>query len=181
MADRPFALHITWTCYGTWLPGDQRGYVSNTVLPQGGFYRKHNTPGSPYLRDDLHARVRARSEQQHPTVRMTVDQAQCAAKVLVEAAKAREWNIIRGALMATHVHVLVMDCPPDGPAVRRVLKGVSATELRKQFPGTSRWWTAGGSDRYKNDWASIEAAVHYIATQQCMLVAIVNMEAQVAV
>jgi hypothetical protein len=33
-ADEPFALHITWTCYGTWLPGDQRGHVSNVLLPQ---------------------------------------------------------------------------------------------------------------------------------------------------
>ena len=28
MTLRPFALHITWTCYGTWLPGDERGYVA---------------------------------------------------------------------------------------------------------------------------------------------------------
>ena len=35
------------------------------------------------------------------------------------------------AVMANHVHVLVTNCPDDGPAVRRVLKGVSQAELSR--------------------------------------------------
>ena len=36
MTDKPFALHITWTCYGTWLPGDARGWVEDVQFTDGG-------------------------------------------------------------------------------------------------------------------------------------------------
>ena len=42
---------LTWTTYGTWLPGDQRGFVSN--VPNGsGPEVRHNIPGTPYDADD---------------------------------------------------------------------------------------------------------------------------------
>jgi hypothetical protein len=39
MPNDPLAYHITWTCRGTWLPGDQRGWVD----------RDHNLYGHPRL------------------------------------------------------------------------------------------------------------------------------------
>lgn len=43
-----------------------------------------------------------------------------------------------------------------------------------------RWWTAGGSDRYKNDVAAVAAAVDYVARQKDILVGIVRMEVRVS-
>ena len=86
MSDPPFALHITWTCYGTWLPGDERGYVSNALLPSGGFRSKENTPGTPYTADDPYTRGRARALQKDSTVFLTRELARVAAEALVEAA-----------------------------------------------------------------------------------------------
>ena len=37
---------ITWTCYGTWLPGDARGFVGN-VREEDGTQVSHNLPGTP--------------------------------------------------------------------------------------------------------------------------------------
>jgi hypothetical protein len=36
---------LTWTMYGTWLPGDHRGFVSN-VSNGNGQGKRHNTPGT---------------------------------------------------------------------------------------------------------------------------------------
>jgi REP element-mobilizing transposase RayT len=159
VTDRPFALHITWTCYGTWLPGDQRGYVANTRLPEGGWQSKQNTPGTPYDADDACTRRQARALQKAPGVRLSGEEALWTAQALVEAARARTWRIWRGAVMANHVHVVITDCPDDGPAVRRVLKGGSQAALSRAAGRRQRWWTAGGSDRYKHDHAAIEAAL----------------------
>jgi REP element-mobilizing transposase RayT len=174
ISDRPFALHITWTCYGTWLPGDPRGHVSNVLLPERGFCPKENVPGTPYSRGDKFTHQRARALQKEPTVYLTAEQALVVAVSLNQAAQARSWRILRGAIMANHIHVVLMDCPNDGPAVRRILKGTSQAVLNDYVGHNQTWWTAGGSDRYKNDWPAIEAAVQYVADQPNMLAAIID-------
>ena len=170
-----FALHITWTCYGTWLPGDARGYVSNTLLPRSGFREKENVPGTAYFANDAVTLDHARSLQKFPSAYLTREQAWCAAEAIVEAAQKRQWEILRGALMANHIHMVITNCPPDGPNVRRIIKGVSDAKLRGRFSQQARWWTSGGSDRYKNGQRAIDAAVDYVATQEHILVAIDNM------
>ncbi|MFN4261998.1 MAG: hypothetical protein ACK4RK_22195 [Gemmataceae bacterium] len=176
MNDHPFALHITWTCYASWLPGDARGYVSNTLLPERGFLPKQNVPGTPCTADDATTRGHARALQRHPTACLTEEHARCVAMSLIDAARQRQWRILRAAIMANHVHVVITACPDDGPTVRRILKGVSDAALRQQFPGQGRWWTAGGSDRYKHDWPAIEAAVQYVKDQEHILSAIDDMQ-----
>jgi REP element-mobilizing transposase RayT len=175
--EKPFALHITWTTFGTWLPGDQRGYVTNTVASDGGFQKKENTPGTPYTADAPFMSARARALQQRPTALLTASLARVAAAAMVSAATARGWRIVRGALMPNHIHMVVIDCPADGSAVRRVLKGTSQAALNREA-GAQRWWTAGGSDRYKNDDDAIAAAIRYVANQPGKLVEIVDMKVQ---
>lgn len=170
-----FALHITWTCYGTWLPGDPRGYVSNTLLPKGGFVPKQNVPDTAYAANDSNTYLHAQRLQKSPPARLLTDHAWCAAHAIVNGARERQWHILRGAFMANHVHIVVSGCPQDGPMVRRILKGISDAKLRKEFPGNGRWWTQGGSDHYKNTPRAIEAAIDYVANQEYILVAIDNM------
>lgn len=169
-----FALLITWTCYGQWLPGDKRGYVSNTRNKAGGFEPKENIAGTPYTTDDRDSRELAKSLQKHETVRLTVDQARCVAESLVAAATERGWIIVQGAVMANHVHLVVRDCPDDGPTVRRVFKGVSQARLSSIEGHPRRWWTHGGSDRYLHGAPPIEAAALYVADQKFLLVRIEN-------
>ena len=166
---RPFALLVTWTYYGTWLPGDRRGYVSNTRRPSGGFDRKVNTPGVEYTRDNPTTRRLTLATQARPTVLLTVHLAGVAADALAQAVVARGWHIRRAAVMSNHVHVLLNACPDDGEAVRRVLKGVSQAALSAAVGRPTRWWTAGGSDRYKHDDRAIAAADRYVAAQRGML------------
>jgi REP element-mobilizing transposase RayT len=175
-SDRPFALHITWTCYGSWLPGDDRGHVSNTILPNNARLPRQNIPGTPVASGDAYTRRRARALQKGASVRLSQVQAFIAAEAIVRAARARGWRIVRGAIMSNHVHLVVMNCPPDGPTVRRVLKGTSQAALSDMSGRSQRWWTAGGSDRYKHDRRAIEAALNYVARQRGRLVEIVDME-----
>jgi len=176
--ERPFALHITWTCYGTWLPGDERGHVSNLVLPNGGFLPKMNVPGTTYAPGHCNTRQHAQKLMASAPMSLNLSTAHHAAEALVLAAQKRSWRIVRAAVMANHVHVVVMDCPNDGQLVRRVLKGCSQAALCHFIGENRRCWTAGGSDRYKNDWQAIENAVHYVANQEHKLAEIVDMVAR---
>jgi REP element-mobilizing transposase RayT len=180
MTGHPFAIHITWTTYATWLPGDRRGHVSNTLCPGGGFEPKQNTPGTPYAEGDPYTHDRARSAQSYAAVRLDREQAVCVALALVRVAAEQGWRVLRAAVMRNHTHVVITDCPDDGPAVRRVLKGVTQVDLSAQLGRPWRWWTKGGSDRYKHDRRAIDAAVNYVARQPGMLAGVDDMRAFMA-
>src|SRR5438094_3972128 len=136
-----------------------------------------NAPGTPYADSDSYTHGRARSSQSHPTVWLTHEQAVCVALTLVRLAAERGWRVLRAAVMSNHTHVVITDCPDDGPAVRRVLKGVTQVALSAQLGRHWRWWTEGGSDRYKHDHRAIEAAVNYVAGQPGMLAGVADMRA----
>jgi len=176
MSDKPFALHITWTTYGTWLPGDKRGYVSPTRLPTGGALPKKNIYGTDYTRNDPYTKHIADSQQKYDTVLLTLDLANVVAAQLIASCEERHWHIAQAAIMTNHVHVVVMLCPEDGSAVRRILKGVSQAALSKHTGKNQRWWTTRGSNRYKYDQEAIDNAVHYDQRQEGMLVGIENMK-----
>jgi REP element-mobilizing transposase RayT len=172
--DDLFAIFVTWTCYGTWLPGDPRGYVSDTFAPDATRTVKRNIPGTPITANDKHTRAIAKSRQKHPTIWLNRNQADVAARGLLDAASERTWCIRRAAVMANHVHVLVMDCPPEGSAVRRILKGVSQAKLSDAHGKPKKWWTRGGSNRKRIGESAILATERYIANQSGILAEIVN-------
>jgi REP element-mobilizing transposase RayT len=176
--DENFALHITWTCYGTRLPGDERGYVSNTILPGIGHERKQNVPGTPVTADSATTRANAKRLQKWETVNLDRAQALVVAQSLVDAARKRGWVIPRASIMADHVHVVIMGCPDDGEAVRRILKGNTQASLSDAAGMSKRWWTAGGSDRYKHGTGAIGPAIQYVAEQEGKLAEIIDMEAR---
>ncbi len=168
-----FALLETWTCYGQWLPGDRRGYVSNTLTEEG-YRAKRNVVGTPYDKNDHATHRRAKALQKHPATWLTAELAIVAAEVLIAAATDREWIILRAAVMSNHVHVVVAECPDDGSAVRRALKGVSQAALNAYVGKPCSWWTRGGSDRYLHGERAIAAAVNYVARQRGMLAGVEN-------
>lgn len=176
IVDELFALHITWTTYGSRLPGDERGYVSNTFIPGEGYRRKQNSPGTPCDADDSATRDRARKLQEWATVLLTKTEAIVVAQSLVETAKRYGWQIPRAAIMANHIHVVIMDCPADGPKVRRVLKGNTQAKLSTHHGSPRVWWTDSGSDRYKNGQEAIDTAIQYVADQEFKLVEIIDMQ-----
>jgi REP element-mobilizing transposase RayT len=170
-----FALHITWTCYGTWLPGDSRGHVSRPLTNTNVYLRKENIPGTPHSPADRRLERFAQGHQKGESVLLTPEQAVVVCQSLVKAAQQRGWRILRAAVMRNHVYVVICDCPEDGAAVRRILKGVSQADLSKHAGCSRRWWTAGGSDRYKNSDDAVLAAIQYDADQHGLLAEIVDM------
>jgi REP element-mobilizing transposase RayT len=174
MPDDAIALFLTWTTYGTWLPGDRRGHVSNQLRHTGGCEPKQNRPGTPYAPGDAHTRKRARNLQAWPTCRLNTSQAIVAAQSFIRLSLQHEWMLLRGAIMPNHVHVVVTKCPLDGPAIRRTLKGATQAELSKETGQPQRWWTAGGSDRIRRGEQSINATIRYVADQPGKLVEIIE-------
>jgi REP element-mobilizing transposase RayT len=106
---------------------------------------------------------------------LTPQQALWASASFVGTARKHSWRIPRAAVMANHVHIVVMDCPDDGESVRRIFKGTSQATLSEKQGRNQRWWTTGGSGRYLHTDHAIEGAIRYVAEQEWKLAEIIDM------
>src|SRR5438067_7586020 len=93
---------LTWTPYGTWLPGDIRGFVS-CVEDGPGPEVRHNIPGTPYDADDVRVRQRAIHHMVGSPVWLTQVQAEVVANQFRQTADHRGWRVFALAVMANHV------------------------------------------------------------------------------
>jgi REP element-mobilizing transposase RayT len=165
---------LTWTTYGTWLPGDGRGFVSE-LRDESGEKVLHNTPGTPCDADLPPLQAYAASIMSEDAVRLDQAQADAVAAQLRETAAHRGWWILVLAVMANHVHVVVgVPGDPDPKKLLGDFKGWATRRLKEGWPGRENWWTEGGSKRRKKSAEAIRAAVVYVRDQPNALVVCID-------
>ena len=158
---------LTWTTYGTRLPGDQRGFVSG-LRTEAGEVVIHNQPGTPVDADVPGLRRYAESIMTQPEVRLTLEQAVTVAEQFRETAAYRNWGLEALAVMANHVH-LVVAVADDLPAAKMLtdFKAYTTRRLNRDYSPSvkKKWWTERGSTRALRDAEAVEAAINYVKTQ----------------
>lgn len=143
---------ITWTTYGTWLPGDSRGWRNRERGPQ---------PPEPLLEAWSKRHMRGEAVLLRPKDRETVEQ------TCREHAKYRGWKLHVVNARTNHVHVVIAaDAPPQ--KVRDQLKANCTRALREQNDPLDclKTWTKGGDCAvlYSDD--ELESAVLYVVEGQ---------------
>jgi REP element-mobilizing transposase RayT len=163
---------LTWTTYGTWLPGDSRGFVSN--VPDGpGPEVRHNIPGTPYDADDARVRHRARDNLVGDPVWLTAEQAVIVVEQFLQTAAFRGWLLLAIAVMSNHVHLVVgVTGDPDPAKLLHDFKSYATRALKAhgQKPSGGRWWTESGSRRKLSGEQAVQAAIEYVLHQHRPLV-----------
>jgi REP element-mobilizing transposase RayT len=168
---------LTWTTYGTWLPGDSRGFVSE-VRDESGEKVLHNTSGTPCDADLPGLQAYASAIMTEDAVRLDLAQAEALAGQLRETAGHRGWRLLALAVMANHVHVVVG--VPGDPDPEKLLGDFKAWGTRRLNSGWDRrkhWWTQSGSTRPKKTAAALRAAIEYVRDQPHALVVWLDPEA----
>ena len=155
---------LTWTTYGTWLPGDDRGSVVDS--------RRHrqNTPGTLYLATHPAVRRRALAVRAGLPVYLTADQAAVALDQFRRTASHRGWFLLAAAVMRNHAHLVVgVPGDPEPDTLLRDFKSYASRALNGRWPRppSGTWWTQSGSTRKLADAAS---AVEYVLSQEYPLV-----------
>jgi REP element-mobilizing transposase RayT len=160
----PLGFFLTWTTYGTWLPGDERGWVKagkGFQLPD------------PIKKREAEARMTADASRLDDEQRLLVE------KTIAEHCRIRGWTLRAVNCRSNHVHVVVSaDRDPDDvrdqfktwctrrlkelERARREAPGVGASEVSVR----EKWWTEKGSCRRLWDEESLEAAIQYVLDGQ---------------
>jgi REP element-mobilizing transposase RayT len=161
---------LTWTTYGTWLPGDHRGSVTAIRQHSKPATRRHeNTPGTPYVGPLPGIARAAASQMTAPPVRLSDQQARAVLDQLQVTATHRGWFLNAAAVMANHVHLVVTcDGDPDPAVLLRDFKCYASRALNSQWtkPPHRTWWTDHGSKRKLPDEPACRAAIHYVQNQE---------------
>ena len=101
-------------------------------------------------------------------VRLTRAQAEVVRRQFEETARYRGWQLLAGAIMANHVHLVVgVPGDPDPSALLRDFKSYAsrALNLRDRVSVKPRWWTEQGSKRKIADWDTLETVLRYVREQ----------------
>ena len=163
---------LTSTTYGTWLPGDERGFVSPIEIGVGPQIRQ-NTPGTPYDADMPGYERSAAAALKCPPIYFSVAQARAILAQLHETTNHRGWRLCATAVMANHMHIVVgVPGDPEPAALLRDYKAYASRTLNNNWskPESGTWWTESGSKRKLPDDDAVVAAVRYVWKQHNPLV-----------
>ena len=149
------AYHLTWTCYGQWLPGDERGYVD----------RENRTPGTPYAPWNPRRLSAAANAMREDACWLNLHQRRLAAEGVREASAGQGWRLLAVNVQPDHVHALVDARDVTGKHAIRVLKAFATRRLRSAFASRRRWWTKGGKVELVRDERHLATVARYVAEQ----------------
>ena len=159
---------ISWCTYGSWLPGDPRGFVSY-LRDTSGRQVKHNIPGTPYDAELPQLQRFAQCLLRGEPIRLVLDQAEVVLEQFQETARHRGWQLLAVAIMANHVHVVVgVPGDPNPSKILGDLKSYGSRALNQRWgkrPSGS-WWAESGSKRKLPDERAVFAAIRYVIEQE---------------
>jgi hypothetical protein len=158
MFSDPIAYFLTWTTYGTWLPGDERGWVQE---------------GQGFQPPDPIREQRAASAMSETTVLLSDEQRQIVDSTLVRHCAIRRWPLHARNVRTNHVHVVVTAAGVDPEIVREQFKAWCSRHLSeaaglkgRSHNGLRRWWTEKGSINLLFTEEDLAAAIIYVLDGQ---------------
>jgi REP element-mobilizing transposase RayT len=148
----PIAYFLTWVTYGTWLPGDERGWVE--------YHRGWQLP-------DPVRELEAKARMTEDVCILNLQQRRAVETQIAETCAHRGWTLHAVNCRSNHVHVVVTaeDVPPK--KIRSDLKAWATRTLKLPFDNArENWWAERGSIRYINRDDDLEAAILYVRDAQ---------------
>lgn len=154
---RPLAYFLTWTCYGTWLHGDERGSVD----------ADHNQYGSSFVAQDMERWwEELRSLKGGPEVLAAPARAVVESTIRAHG-EFRRWGLHAVNVRTNHVHTVVTAEVEPKPVMEQ-FKSWCTRRLREAglVGADQKVWTEGGSKRYVWTPEQLARVVEYVTQAQ---------------
>ena len=154
----PLAYFITFSTYGTWLHGTDKG--------SGSVDRLHNVYGTPFIPPDAAREERAALKMTGPPYLLDEPGRIIVCDAIVELCEEKSWNLWALHVRTNHVHVVIW-ADRDPGRLMSDLKSRASRELnRSGVDANEKRWTRHGSTRHLFDDAAVAAAIAYTIDRQ---------------
>ncbi len=156
MYDKPLALFITFTTYGSWLHGEERG----SIICENGttkLLQKHKGLNS-YHKNNL----------SYLPVKLNTSQRKIVLDSILEVCSARRYTLFAVHVRSNHVHILV---DTDKIEVIPDFKRWATRRLRSNGYELQKVWTRGGSKKYIFKEHLLREKADYIINRQGKMMA----------
>lgn len=163
------AYHVILSCYGFWLPNDERGSWSERVrkyeLQYFGPATKVTTRRS--LADQPFDPIRRRAMRdalKYPPVRLTGEQARLIASGFAKACEEAGYRVLACAVMPNHVHLVIARHERPIETIVSHLKAKATQRLNRagQNPLPRSPWARGDWTVFLDSDEAIERAIRYV-------------------
>ena len=148
---RPLAYLITFTCYGSRLPGADPGSVD----------RDHNLPSGPYAQPNDSRWQLAQQRMTEEPYLLDEQRRQALLEAIQETCSHRGWDLLTAHARTNHVHAVVAaDAKPE--AVLHDFKAYATRALNQVEPHRTKRWARHGSTRYLWTEEGVRQAIRYV-------------------
>ena len=152
--------HLIWTTYGTWLPGDERGWIKKKCLG--------------IQPPDSVREYEARGLMVEDAVVLTDLQRDLVEHTIRDHCRIRNWYLHAVNARSNHIHVVVTaDRNPDDVmdqlkawCSRKLSDAAGLTSAVAIKAGRKRWFTEGGDKEIIEDEEYLENAILYVLESQ---------------
>lgn len=136
----------TWTTYGTWLPGDERGYVNNKGQP---------------LKGDKEILQENQERQKSPAVILNLPEKKFVRQTILDEAVRIRHKIIALAVCTNHVHLLA---EPHHESIETIIGRYKSITTRDfwQYGRKGKIWTRGFDKQFCFNKRDLAARIIYI-------------------
>ena len=160
----PLAFFITWPTYGTWLPGDERGWVE--------YHRGWQLPNH-------NLEQRCRGFMTEKQCLLSVAEREIVLQQIQETCQFREWVHYASDCRSNHAHIVIGAANTNPKKIRVDIKAWCTRRLRERScPEQENWWAERGSIRYVWTEHSLATVIQYVNEAQDRKVCDANAKSQ---
>ena len=150
--EEPIGYFITWTTYGTWLPGDERGWHR---------WRQGEVEVPNEVFEEM-----AASDMKETAFTLSPDERAVVEQTISRHCQIRPWKLHVVNARSNHVHVVVTAPRYHPKTARDQFKAWCTRQLKPLHQGRGGFWTEGGSCRWINQEDDLESAIVYVSDAQ---------------
>jgi REP element-mobilizing transposase RayT len=153
------AYFITFTTYGTWLHGTDKG--------MGSVDDEHNQFGTPFIAPDIDRFSAALDAMKQPPYTLDASRRDIVRDAIVGLAAEKQWRLWALHVRSNHVHVVVTADRDPGRLMSDMKARASRDLNRLESDQAERMrWTRHGSTRHLFEWSAVEEKVRYTLDEQ---------------